>query len=75
MLYICVLDFGGSWDQHLPLCEFVYNNCYDSSIGTTLFEALYGRFFRAPTSWTEVGNKCHPIVEYDKRIVDKVVVI
>ncbi|GJV64666.1 putative reverse transcriptase domain-containing protein [Tanacetum coccineum] len=26
MLRACVLDFGGSWDVHLPLVEFSYNN-------------------------------------------------
>ncbi|GKA66596.1 putative reverse transcriptase domain-containing protein [Tanacetum coccineum] len=25
MLRVCVLDFGGSWDVHLPLVEFSYN--------------------------------------------------
>ncbi|GKE44729.1 putative reverse transcriptase domain-containing protein [Tanacetum coccineum] len=28
----CVLDFGGSWDVHLPLVEFSYNNSYHSSV-------------------------------------------
>ncbi|GKA02602.1 putative reverse transcriptase domain-containing protein [Tanacetum coccineum] len=31
MLKACVLDFGGSWDVHLPLVEFSYNNSYHSS--------------------------------------------
>ncbi|KAJ9561422.1 hypothetical protein OSB04_006582 [Centaurea solstitialis] len=26
MLRACVLDFGGSWEDHLPLIEFTYNN-------------------------------------------------
>ncbi|GJR19417.1 putative reverse transcriptase domain-containing protein [Tanacetum coccineum] len=26
MLRACVMDFGGSWDTHLPLIEFSYNN-------------------------------------------------
>ncbi|GJZ56868.1 ribonuclease H-like domain-containing protein, partial [Tanacetum coccineum] len=26
MLRACVIDFGGSWDVHLPLPEFSYNN-------------------------------------------------
>ncbi|GJR73448.1 putative reverse transcriptase domain-containing protein [Tanacetum coccineum] len=26
MLRDCVIDFGSSWDQHLPLIEFSYNN-------------------------------------------------
>ncbi|GJS31723.1 putative reverse transcriptase domain-containing protein [Tanacetum coccineum] len=32
MLRACVLDFGGSWDVHLPLVEFSYNNSYHSSL-------------------------------------------
>ncbi|GKA33456.1 putative reverse transcriptase domain-containing protein [Tanacetum coccineum] len=31
MLRACVLDFEGSWDVHLPLVEFSYNNSYHSS--------------------------------------------
>ena len=32
MFRACVIDFGGSWDQFLPLAEFAYNNSYQSSI-------------------------------------------
>ncbi|GKA59793.1 putative reverse transcriptase domain-containing protein [Tanacetum coccineum] len=28
MLRACVTDFGGSWDRHLPLVKFSYNNSY-----------------------------------------------
>ncbi|KAI3762797.1 hypothetical protein L1987_53238 [Smallanthus sonchifolius] len=28
MLRACVIDLGGSWDDHLPLMEFSYNNSY-----------------------------------------------
>ncbi|GJZ26992.1 putative reverse transcriptase domain-containing protein [Tanacetum coccineum] len=31
MLRACVLDFGGSWDVHILLVEFSYNNSYHSS--------------------------------------------
>ena len=43
MLRACVLDLGGSWEEHLPLVEFSYNNSYHSSIWTAPFEALYER--------------------------------
>nr|GEW82110.1 hypothetical protein [Tanacetum cinerariifolium] len=33
----------GSWDVHLPLVKFSYNNSYHSSVRCALFEALYGR--------------------------------
>ncbi|GJY16826.1 putative reverse transcriptase domain-containing protein [Tanacetum coccineum] len=32
MLRTCVINFGGSWDTHLPLAEFSYNTSYHSSI-------------------------------------------
>ena len=28
MLQACVLDLKGSWEEHLPLIEFAYNNSY-----------------------------------------------
>ncbi|GKC67089.1 putative reverse transcriptase domain-containing protein [Tanacetum coccineum] len=43
MLRACVIDFGGSWDVHLPLAEFSYNNSYHSSIRCAAFEALYDK--------------------------------
>ncbi|GJU85119.1 putative reverse transcriptase domain-containing protein [Tanacetum coccineum] len=42
ILRACVLDFGGSWDVHLLLVEFSYNNSYHSSVRCAPFEALYG---------------------------------
>ncbi|GKF30015.1 putative reverse transcriptase domain-containing protein, partial [Tanacetum coccineum] len=56
MLRACVMDFGGSWDTHLPLVEFSYNNRYHTSIKCAPFEALYGRKCRSPVIWTEVGE-------------------
>ncbi|GJR66463.1 putative reverse transcriptase domain-containing protein [Tanacetum coccineum] len=56
MLRACVMDFGGSWDTHLPLVEFSYNNSYHASIKCAPFEALYGRKCRSPVIWTEVGE-------------------
>ncbi|GJV35520.1 putative reverse transcriptase domain-containing protein [Tanacetum coccineum] len=56
MLRACVLDFGGSWDVHLPLVEFSYNNSYHSSVRCAPFEALYGRKCRSPIMWAKVGE-------------------
>ncbi|GKB93376.1 putative reverse transcriptase domain-containing protein [Tanacetum coccineum] len=56
MLRVCVLDFGGSWDVHLPLVEFSYNNSYHSSVRYAPFEALYGRKCRSPIMWAKVGK-------------------
>ncbi|GKE45525.1 putative reverse transcriptase domain-containing protein [Tanacetum coccineum] len=56
MLRACVIDFGGSWDVHLPLAEFSYNNSYHSSIQCASFEDLYGRKCRPPVLWAEIGE-------------------
>ncbi|GJU71168.1 putative nucleotidyltransferase, ribonuclease H [Tanacetum coccineum] len=54
MLRACVLDFRGSWDVHLLLVEFSYNNSYHASVRCALFEALCGRKYRSPIMWAEV---------------------
>nr|GEZ43308.1 putative reverse transcriptase domain-containing protein [Tanacetum cinerariifolium] len=56
MLHACVIDFEKSWDIHLPLVEFSYNNSYHTSIKAAPFEALYGRKCRSPVCWAEVGD-------------------
>ena len=57
MLRSCVIDYEGSWDRHIPLVEFVYNNIFQSSIGMAPYEALYGRKCRTPLCWTELSEK------------------
>ncbi|GJZ50902.1 putative reverse transcriptase domain-containing protein [Tanacetum coccineum] len=56
MLRACVLNFRGSWNVHLPLVEFSYNNSYHFSVRCAPFEALYGRKFCSPIMWAEVGE-------------------
>ncbi|KAF3654575.1 hypothetical protein FXO37_16420 [Capsicum annuum] len=56
MLRACAIDFKGSWDDHLPLIEFAYNNSYHSSIKMASFEDLYGRRCRSPVGWFEVSK-------------------
>ena len=56
MLRVCVLDLKGSWEEHLPLVEFAYNNNYQVSIQMAPYEALYGRPCQSPICWTEVGK-------------------
>ncbi|GJY03006.1 putative reverse transcriptase domain-containing protein, partial [Tanacetum coccineum] len=46
----------GSWDVHLPLVEFSYNNSYHSSVRCASFEALYDRKCHSPIMWAEVGE-------------------
>ncbi|KAI3696894.1 hypothetical protein L6452_29499 [Arctium lappa] len=72
MLRSCVIDFGGSWDSHLPLVEFAYNNSYHSSIGMAPFEALYGRKCRTPVCWLEAGEKQLAGPEIVQETADKV---
>ncbi|KAD3336756.1 hypothetical protein E3N88_32275 [Mikania micrantha] len=57
MLRACIIDFGGSWDDYLPLAEFSYNNSYHSGLGMPPFEVLYGRKCRTPVCWGEVGPR------------------
>ena len=52
-----MLKFKGSWDRHLPLMEFSYNNSYQSSIEMAPYEALYGKKCRTPLCWDEVGER------------------
>jgi hypothetical protein len=40
-LRCCVLSWQGSWEDHMPLVEFAYNNSYQASIRMTPYEALY----------------------------------
>ena len=52
-----IMEFKGSWDTHLALMEFTYNNSYQASIEMAPFEALYGRKCRTPVCWDEVGER------------------
>ena len=56
MLRACFLDRKGGWEEHLPLVEFAYNNSYHASIRMEPYEALYGRPYKSPICWTEVGK-------------------
>ena len=57
MLWACVLNHKGSWEEHIPLVEFAYNNSYQVSIQMTPYEALYGRPCRSSVCWTNVGKR------------------
>ncbi|GJX36925.1 putative reverse transcriptase domain-containing protein [Tanacetum coccineum] len=72
MLRACVLDFGGSWDVHLPLVEFSYNNSYHSSVRCAPFEALYGRKCRSPIMWAEVGEGQLIVTELVQETTEKI---
>ena len=75
MLRLCVLDFQGSWESHLSLVEFAYNNSFHASIGMAPYEALYGRKCRSPVCWTEVGERQILGPEIVQMTTDKIKVI
>nr|GEV80051.1 reverse transcriptase domain-containing protein [Tanacetum cinerariifolium] len=56
ILRACVIDFGKGREKHLPLVEFFYINSYHASIKAAPFEALYGRNFRSPICWADIGD-------------------
>nr|GEU86488.1 putative reverse transcriptase domain-containing protein [Tanacetum cinerariifolium] len=53
MLRACVIDFGKSWDRHLPLVEFSYNNSYHTSIKA----APFGHYMVESVAHPSVGQK------------------
>ena len=75
MFRACVLDFQGSWVEHLPLIEFAYNNSFRSSSGMAPYEALYGRPCRSPMCWTESGEATLIGLELVQETIEKIRVI
>ena len=69
------MEFKGSWDTHLALMEFAYNNIYQASIEMAPVEALYGRKCRTPVCWDEVGERRLVGPELVQIILEKVKVI
>nr|GEW29313.1 reverse transcriptase domain-containing protein [Tanacetum cinerariifolium] len=71
MLRAYVLDFGGSWDVHLPLVEFLYNNSYHSSVRCAPFEALHGRKCCSPIMWAAIKDRLKAVRDRKKSYADK----
>jgi hypothetical protein len=57
MLRAYVLTYGKDWEKSVSYAEFSYNNSYQTSLGMSPFEALYGRKCRTPLMWSEVGER------------------
>ncbi|GKE57188.1 putative reverse transcriptase domain-containing protein [Tanacetum coccineum] len=76
MLRACVIDFRSSWDLHLTLVEFSYNNSYHASIKAAPHEALYGQKCRSPICWSEksyADRRSNPLeFEVDDMVLLKV---
>jgi hypothetical protein len=51
------MNDGPKWDKYLPLVEFSYNKSYQELIKMSPFEALYGRPYHIPLSWSESGER------------------
>jgi len=75
MLRACILEFKGSWEDHMHLVEFAYSNNYQSSIKMAPFEALYGRKCRYPLCWDDIGERRLLGPEVIQQIVEKVKII
>ncbi|GKC93489.1 putative reverse transcriptase domain-containing protein [Tanacetum coccineum] len=73
MLRVCVIDFGSSWDGHLPLVEFSYNNSYHTSIKAAPYEALYGQKCISPACWSEVGDSQLTRPELIRETIEKII--
>ncbi|GKC50340.1 putative reverse transcriptase domain-containing protein, partial [Tanacetum coccineum] len=57
----------GSWDVHLLLVEFSYNNSYHSSVRCTPFEALYGRKCRSQLCGLRLEKPWKGVVRFEKK--------
>ncbi|GKF47201.1 putative reverse transcriptase domain-containing protein, partial [Tanacetum coccineum] len=75
MLRACVIDFGSSWDRHLSLVVFSYNNSYHASIKAAPYEALYRQKCRSPVCWSEVGDSQLTGLELIRDTTEKIVQI
>ncbi|GKC37486.1 putative reverse transcriptase domain-containing protein, partial [Tanacetum coccineum] len=75
MLRACVINFGSSWDRHLPLVELSYNNSYHASIKAAPFKALYGRKYRSLVCWSEVGDSQLTGPELIRETTEKIIQI
>lgn len=53
LLPSCMMDFGESLEEFLPLVEFAYNNNYLTNIRMTPFKDLYSRLCKSMTCWLE----------------------
>ncbi|GKB86933.1 putative reverse transcriptase domain-containing protein [Tanacetum coccineum] len=71
----CTIDSEGNRDTRLTLVEFLYKNRYHLSVKCALFKALYGRKYRTPIAWAEVGESKLFGPEIVQETTDKIVQI
>ncbi|GJZ81776.1 putative reverse transcriptase domain-containing protein [Tanacetum coccineum] len=68
MLRAYVIDFGSSWDRHMPLVEFSYNNSYHANIKPASYEG-------SPVCWSEVGDSQLTCLELIRETTEKILQI
>jgi hypothetical protein len=56
MLHVCVLQWNGSWEDHLALAESACNNSYQASIKIASYEVMCGQKCISPLCW-EVSSE------------------
>ena len=54
MLRPCIIYLKGSWDWHLTLLEFAYNNTFHRSIYMAPCESFYGKRWTSSIGWFKV---------------------
>lgn len=70
-----MLDFQGSWDEHLDLIEFSYNNSYHTSIQMAPYKALYEQKCRNPLCWEDAIESVTFGPQYLQEMVEKIKLI
>nr|GEU28937.1 hypothetical protein [Tanacetum cinerariifolium] len=73
MLHSYVIEFRSSWDRHLPLVKFSYNNSYHAGIKAAPYEDLYERKCRSTVCWSEVGDSQLTVPELICETIEKIV--
>jgi hypothetical protein len=72
MLRARVIQYGKNWGNCLSVEEFSYNNSYQTSLKMAPFEALYGRRYRTPLSWSQDGEReifgPNLVIETEKKV-------
>lgn len=75
MLRSYVINYSGSWVDHLLLIGFIYKNRYHSTIRMASFEALYGRSCRFPIRRFEVHEVEMLGLDLVHQVMEKVKII
>ena len=57
MIHMYVMGKPSKWEEYLYLVEFAYNNGKKTSLGMSLFEALYGRKCMTHVTWDNPVNR------------------